>query len=199
MKGWGRVLSLLSAGFLTAAGCGGRTGMLEDDPYDSDDGGSSVGNTGTGGTKPTAGKSSRGGKAAGGTVGTGGRGPIPVGGTSAGGGFPTGGFAFGGGFPTGGSFPTAGAFPMGGFGGIPAECQSCLFETCSAQLSQCFQDFGCLSIFACTAATGCQGFDCYSPEACSGVIDQWGGPTGPSMSMLLKSLSCVLTSGCPCN
>jgi hypothetical protein len=205
MKGWGRVVFLVSAGIFTFAGCGGRTGVLGDDAYDPDDGGSS-GSTGTGGTKATAGKPSKGGKASGGGVGTGGAGPFPVagaspvGGTGIGGSFPVAGFpSFGGAFPSfGGASPTGGAFPVGGFGGVPSDCQSCIFKTCNAELTQCFQDVGCISIFACAATSGCQGFDCYTPEACAGVIDQWGGFGSPSMKAMLQSFSCVLGSGCPC-
>jgi hypothetical protein len=177
--------------------------MLGDDVYDPDDGGDggSSGNKGTGGSKPSAGKPSKGGKATGGAVTTGGAGPIPVAGAATGG-FPTGGSpSFGGAFPSfGGSFPSfGGAFPTGGFGGgVPIDCQTCLFQTCSGELSKCLQDIGCVSILACSATTGCQGFDCYTPEACAGVIDQFGGPKGESMSRVLGSLSCVLTSGCPC-
>ena len=201
MKGWGRVVFLVSAGIFTFAGCGGRTGMLGDDVYDPDDAGGSSGSTGTGGTKATAGKPAKGGKASGGAVSTGGVGPFPVGGVS-----PVGGTAAGGSFPSagfpsfGGSFPIAGAFPGGGFGGgVADECQSCIFSTCNTELTQCFQDLGCISIFACAATSGCQGFDCYTPETCAGVIDQWGGFGSPSMKAMLRSVSCVVTSGCPCN
>jgi hypothetical protein len=199
MKGWGRVVFLVSAGIFTFAGCGGRTGMLGDDFYDPDEGGSSFGNTGSGGTKASAGKPSKGGKGSGGAASP--SGGVSYGGYPIAGGYPGGFPAFGGAFPSfGGAFPTGGAFPVGGFGGgVPIDCQSCIFKTCNAELSQCFQDVGCLSIFACTATSGCQGFDCYTPEACAGVIDQWGGPGGPSMSAMLKAFSCVLTSGCPCN
>jgi hypothetical protein len=111
----------------------------------------------------------------------------------------TGGRGFGGNFSFGGVSGVAGTFGTGGVGGIPPiDCQACIFQTCGEALSQCFEDFGCLSIFACMQATGCEGFACYNPQICGPVIDQSGGPGGTSMSMLLKAFSCAVSSGCPC-
>jgi hypothetical protein len=78
-------------------------------------------------------------------------------------------------------------------------CESCLNRSCGGELSQCFQDFGCLSIFSCTQASGCEAFQCYTDAQCKGVIDQWGGPGSRSMSLLLTAYSCAIQSGCPCN
>lgn len=214
MNGWGRVVFLLTAGLVLGAGCGGRTGMPYDESYDPDptagDGGtpSSGGRpstAGKGGTRTTGGRPNPSG-GVGGVVSTGGAisfgGTVPVGGFGTAGGFPTGGFNFGGfagGFPTGG-FSFGGAFPTGGVGGGgPFDCQSCVLQTCGDELLQCFSDFGCLSILGCVQATGCDSFNCYSPDTCGPVIDQWGGPFGPSMNALLETVSCTLTSGCPCN
>jgi hypothetical protein len=212
MNGWGRAVFLVTVGLALGAGCGGRTGSPYDGDYDPDpEGGTNPGAAGSGGRPGTAGKSTGGsrpgtggrpiaGDSFGGAPGTAG-GISPSGGFATGGvaGFPTGGFAFGG--FGGGSF--AGAFPTGGFagfaGGPPQDCQQCILQTCGGSLQQCFQDFGCIAIFTCVAQTGCDTFDCTSPDTCGPVIDQFGGPFGPSMSTLLDVVSCTLTSGCPCN
>jgi hypothetical protein len=206
MNGWGRVVCLVTVGLALGAGCGGRTGVPYDEGYDPD-----PETAGVGGTPSSGGRPSTAVKA--GTRATGGRpnpsggfgGVNPTGGFSTGGSIPVGGFGTAGGFPTGGfSFGGfGGGFPTGGFGGVagggPFDCQSCVLQTCSNELLQCFSDFGCLSILGCVQATGCDSFNCYSPDTCGSVIDQWGGPFGPSMNALLETVSCTLTSGCPCN
>lgn len=201
MKGWGSVSLLVALGVFMAAGCGGRTDTLYDDGEPNQQAGTgATGNTGTGGTRNTAGRPGRAGASS-----KGGGGPVPSGGASYAGAYPIGG-AYAGSFPAGGyagaiSFGGyAGAFPMGGFGGTaPVECQSCIFQICGEAFAQCFQDFGCLSILGCAQATGCQAFECYSPQTCAPVIDQWGGLAGPSMGALLGAFSCAIQSGCPCN
>ena len=197
MKGWGSVSLFLALGVFMSAGCGGRTGALYEDGYEpNEQAGNSSGGAGTAGRPGRAGARN-----------TGGAGPIPTGGVSSfggtagaySGGAYTGGTGFGG-FAFGGTTGVAGSFVTGGSAGFPSnDCQTCIFETCGATLSQCLQDFGCISILACTQATGCDAFQCYNPQTCGPVIDQWGGPGGPSMSMLHKSFSCVVMSGCPCN
>jgi hypothetical protein len=206
MKGWGSVLLFLVLGVFMGAGCGGRTGALYEDGYEPhEQAGTGSGNNGSGGAVGAAGRPGRAG-----APNTGGSRPVPAGGApsfggsyvTAGaysGGAYTGGMGYGG-YAFGGTTGIAGSFMMGGFGGIPSnDCQSCIFETCGDTLSQCLQDFGCISILACAQATGCEAFQCYKPKTCGPVIDQWGGPGGPSMSMLLETFSCVVTSGCPCN
>ncbi len=209
MKGWGSVSLFLAFGVFMAAGCGGRTGALYDDGVEpGDEAGNSFGNTGTGGSVGTAGRPGRAGSRS-----TGGAGPIPTGGAPAyGGAYGTAGVYPGGAYNTAGAYTGGyggysfggvngfgGAFVTGGFGGIPPiDCQTCIFQSCGDALSACFQDFGCLSIFACLQATGCEAFQCYDPKTCGPVVDQWGGPGGPSMSLLLNSVSCAITSGCPC-
>ena len=193
MKGWGSVSLFLALGVFMSAGCGGRTGALYEEGYEPNEqaGNSSGGTTGTAGRPGSAGARN-----------AAGAGPLPTGGVSSFGGTAgaySGGTGFGG-FGFGGTTGVAGSFVTGGSAGFPAnDCQTCIFETCGATLSQCLQDFGCISILACTQATGCDAFQCYNPQTCGPVIDQWGGPGGPSMSMLLKSFSCVVMSGCPCN
>jgi hypothetical protein len=208
MKGWGSVSLFLALGVFMGAGCGGRTGVLYDEDYEPNEqagtGSGNTGNNGTGGSVGTAGRPGRAG-----SRNTGGAGPIPTGGVSSfggaypGGAYPGGAYPGGtgyGGYPFGGTTGIGGAFMMGGFGGVPPnDCQTCIFQTCGDPLTQCLQDFGCLSILACTQATGCDAFQCYNPQTCGPIIDQWGGPGGPSMSMLLRAFSCVVTSGCPCN
>lgn len=86
-----------------------------------------------------------------------------------------------------------------GCGYCELDCQGCLNRACGNQLTQCFSDPGCASIFSCVRQTGCQPLDCYSPAECGGVIDAWGGPGGYSMSLLLQTVACSLQSGCDCN
>lgn len=79
------------------------------------------------------------------------------------------------------------------------DCESCLDRACGPQLAQCYEDFGCLSIYSCVQQTGCQGFACYTDGWCRDVIDAWGGPGSYSMGVLLQAFSCSIQSGCPCN
>jgi hypothetical protein len=123
----------------------------------------------------------------------GGYGGYGVAGTYAGGygGGAYGGYGYGG---YGGTF-VAGA---GGSSGAPAECQACLFQSCSYELNQCFQDLGCLAIFSCAQTTNCGPLQCYTPQTCKSTIDDWGGPTGDSMGRLFSALTCAVQSSCPC-
>jgi hypothetical protein len=214
MQAWGRGSVLVGMCVAVAFGCGGRTGSLDwnDDGAGADgsgadgtgaDGSGADGSGGrsTAGTNAVAGKPSRGGTS--GVGGTGFAGAPPYAGA---GGYATAGTFAGG---TGGYYGGAGGYygGAGGFGGVidggaagaPADCQSCVYQSCSGELSECFSDFGCLSIFSCAIASGCQGLDCYSPDTCRNTIDQWGGPAGESMRRLLGGLACVVQSGCPCN
>jgi hypothetical protein len=207
MNGWGRALLLVTVGVALGTGCGGRTGMLYDDSYDPDPEGGTTFTAGSGGRPGAGGKPGKGGRpGVGGGVGAtaGFGGSIPVGGFGTAG-TPAGGFGFGGfggGFPTGG-FGFGGAFPTGGFPGVagsgPFGCESCLLQNCSNEFLQCISDLGCISILGCVQATGCDSFDCNSPDTCGPVIEQWGGPFSPSMDILFETVSCTLTSGCPCN
>jgi hypothetical protein len=175
MSGWGRVLFSVGFGVLVAAGCGGRTGTLEDDYAGGAENtaaqGGSVSRSGSG---PVAGRPTRGGSGSvGGSVGV--AGAVTVGGQPGFGGY-------------------------GGYGGQPPrDCLQCIGQACSAQLITCFQDFGCLSIFDCMQGTGCQAFECYTDQYCRATIDQWGGPNGQAMTELLQTFTCALQAGCQCN
>jgi len=79
------------------------------------------------------------------------------------------------------------------------DCDTCLNRSCGPQLAACYQDFGCISIYDCMRASGCSAFQCYTEGQCKFVIDEWGGPGGYSMSLLLSAFSCSIQSGCPCN
>jgi hypothetical protein len=220
MKGWGRAPLLAVLGLVVAMGCGGRTDSFDDYYYDDGTtlgGADTMGGTpnkagnSSGGKKPTGGKgggSSFGGVSIAGSAPVGGVGvggaSNPFGGSTFGGfggAIPIGGFAgspFGGFGGTGfGGFGAVGA--IGGFGGSPPDCQSCLIQSCSSQFIECIQDFGCISIIACAQANGCNGIDCYNDKSCKSVIDQWGGPAGPSMNELLQTFACAANSGCNCN
>lgn len=155
-----------------------------------------MGGTGTGGPYPVGGFSYAGSGYAGYPT-TGG--VVSYGGMPAYGGTPGYGGVSYGGYPVGGTFGYAGTFSTGGSGGSPLECVSCLRDSCAPTLVQCLQDFGCVSIFDCMQSSGCQAFECYSDQYCKATIDQWGGPTGPSMQALLKTFSCAFEAGCECN
>ena len=215
MNGWGRVWCLGLLGLSIAAGCGGRTDAF-DDYYDEDTAGSSLGaagsvstagKSGKGGSSATAG-ASVGGKSSVGGKGTAGKGTAgkPNGTAGVGGAISTGGVAgvagFGGSLPLagfGGALPIGGIGGIAGFGGEPASCQNCLVDSCGAEFLQCLQDVGCVAIILCAQNSNCQGLDCYTAGACKGVIDNYGGPAGPSMNELLKTLGCAVNAGCACN
>jgi hypothetical protein len=229
MQGWGRVLVLTGFGIAVAAGCGGRTDGLESDfDPDPDEGGSSLGGkSAVAGKSGKAGAGIRGGAPAGGRPNVAGSGPVPVAGYSAGGYAGYGGYSYGGyggynyggyagysyggyagysyggyaGYAQGGyagSF--AGAYPIGGYGGAgQAGCLSCLTNACSPQLLHCFLDAGCVSIFSCVEQTRCDALRCSTEPYCKGVIDQAGGPAGPSMQALLQTLACGVSAACDCN
>lgn len=222
MKGWGRASVLTLVGLALAMGCGGRTNTLDDGMYGDDDdnvgasgGTATQGGAGTvGGVAPRGGTSTRGGTTSRAGASTrGGSGPVPIGGVGPGGGtgpVPHGGSNFGGfggavvtggtGTAFGGATTIGGTGQIGGFGGTgPQSCISCLQQSCTDEFVQCFQDAGCVSIFACVQQTGCNGLRCYRDEFCKGVIDQWGGPAGPSMKSLLQTVTCAVGSGCSCN
>jgi hypothetical protein len=185
MKRFGPALFSLGLGFGILAGCGGRTGAL-DDIYEAGEGAAS--GTTSGGRAGTTGQggSRAGSRPVGGTAPTAG---VTFGGTGAGG------FAAG---PSGGATGTAGS-PTAGSGGLgPIDCQACLTQACTPQVAQCFQDFGCVAIFGCVVSAGCNPLECYSPMFCKNVIDQFGGPTGDSLRQVLDVVSCALDSGCQC-
>jgi len=201
-----------------AFGCGGRTSALDGDYGFTESGAANQGGSSvtTGGTGSAAGRPGHAGtgtvqggsQAVGGTrTGTAGSytggypsaGAVSYGGTGTGGAHSVGGYGYGaygtGGYPYGG-------FPAGGFStaGAPAQdCLSCFTQACGPQLGQCIQDFGCLAIFNCISSKGCQAYDCYTPQWCRGVIDQWGGPAGASMKEVLSAFNCAVQAGCQCN
>jgi hypothetical protein len=210
MIGWGKFPGFIALGLVLSAACGGRTDALEGD-YS----GSAADGAGADAGTPAAGGSSAGRPGHGGTTGTAGSRPTAgthQGGSPAGGAYTTGGVSPAGGAYTGGTFGTGGTFPVAGtftggtsFGGFATggsgpfgDCQSCLKSACSGQLVQCLSDFGCISIFSCMQQSRCLGFECYSPDTCQKVIDQYGGPNGASMNELLQIVACGFTAGCQC-
>jgi hypothetical protein len=228
MSGWGRVVFSIGLGLLVVAGCGGRTGTLEDEyGGGAENSGAQGGSVSRSGSGPGAGRPSRGGTGnlagnAGASIvggygyggyggygyaGYGGYGYAGYGGYGYAGAviYPSAGYA---GYPIGGGYPVAGyggyavggGFPGGGYAGqAPVDCLQCIGQSCSAQLITCFQDFGCLSIFDCMQSTGCQAFQCYTDQYCRTTIDQWGGPNGAAMSELLQTFTCALQAGCQCD
>lgn len=204
MLGWGaRLLGIgFGLGLASVAGCGGRTDTLDDlygdEGGSSGSGGSSAG-TGGAGASPQGGTRPMGGtRAVGGSAPLAGRGGGATGGVG-----PLGGSSFGGvGGTVVGGVGGVGAFSGGGFGAVggtsPLDCQTCLTLACTPQLAQCFQDPGCIAIFGCVATTGCNTLECYTPMYCKNIIDQFGGPTGSSMSQVLDVVGCAINSGCDC-
>lgn len=221
MKGWGKVPGYVAFAFTLAAACGGRTNALEGEyTGNGADGsgaqaGSNAGQAGYGsgghsGSAPVAGRPSAGDAGYAGYSEPGGYAGFPQAGYSVGGYAGVGGYYPGGygGIPLGGYYPGGyGGVPFGGFAGVPIggfggsgqDCQSCLRNACTGQLVQCLSDFGCISIFSCMQQTGCNGFQCYTPDTCKKVIDQYGGPNGNSMNELLQVVVCGFTAGCQCN
>jgi hypothetical protein len=88
---------------------------------------------------------------------------------------------------------------VGQFSGHPAcmqgMCGSCC-SSCFSEWCQCQQDPGCIEMMACAFATGCHNVGCYQPATCQAVIDEWGGPTGSSVSVALSLDQCTEGSGC---
>ena len=67
--------------------------------------------------------------------------------------------------------------------GTCAEVGDCACDNCVCELGACEADAGCTDIRACAQEKGCLGIACYAPTTCQGVIDDNGGPTGPSTSL----------------
>lgn len=220
MKGWGRACFWFGFGVWLVSGCGGRTDALGGDIYGDDDDSTSGASPGVGGgsagTSTKAGASGRGGgRPVGGSAPVGGGGASfagtgpGYGGVAGYGGFGVAGAGFGGTFGGTGFGGTgfAGSFPGGGFAGFggsgfggtsSVDCESCLVNACSPQLTQCFQDYGCVAVFGCLATTGCNAAQCYTPQYCKNTIDMFGGPGGPAMRELLQVFTCGFTAGCQC-
>lgn len=210
--------SLIAVGYVLLIGCGART-----ESFDEEAGGS----TSVAGTAPGAGTSGVPGAGSpnGGGPLVAGAGGASFGGTGA---QPAGGFSNGGSFPVAGSFPLGGASGFGafgglGFGGAGAEggasqagsgglaevcgalgastCEQCVCNQCAGPITGCFSNLGCTLIFACAQQTGCNGLNCYLPNTCRPVIDQFDGLTGASMQHLLSLSICAsgATNTCGCN
>lgn len=83
-------------------------------------------------------------------------------------------------------------------------CTNCMCDSCEAPLDFCESDDGCRAVMNCALTSQCDpglspGPDsCYQPQFCRDVIDDNGGPTGPSVGRLAGILQCVLNSGCEC-
>lgn len=206
MSRWGTALVWFGLGVALVAGCGGRTGALDGDLYADDDG--SFSGSGAGGSRAGAGQGGSvnvaGSRPLGGSAPVAGRGGASFGGSTSGGAGPIGGVGPIGGTATGGVGPIGGTATGGfaGFGAVggtgPLDCQACLTQACTPQVAQCFQDPGCIAIFACVVSSGCNTLECYSPNYCKTIIDQFGGPMGNSVRQVFDVVSCALNSGCDC-
>jgi hypothetical protein len=81
------------------------------------------------------------------------------------------------------------------------ECDSCVCNSCQYEWSRCQGDEGCLAIWSCIQETQCE--LCYSPDACQGVIDEYGGPQANSMTLISNLSYCSqqtfanCTDACP--
>jgi len=77
---------------------------------------------------------------------------------------------------------------------LGSACGQCLCPTCGSEILGCLGDSGCWRIFACAAEQGCSGVDCYRPDTCRDVIDDFGS----SLPKALALLACSSGSGCSC-
>jgi hypothetical protein len=68
-------------------------------------------------------------------------------------------------------------------------CGECLCERCLAQYEACTADRGCVAIMQCAADHGCLGLACLEP--CGSVIEEHGGPVGPSSAAALNLSVCA--------
>lgn len=81
--------------------------------------------------------------------------------------------------------------------GTCEEVAGCVCGACVCELAECQTDAGCTAIRECAQMTGCTGLDCYMPETCQMVIDDNGGPVGPSASIALSLSTCTEAAMCP--
>lgn len=86
---------------------------------------------------------------------------------------------------------------MAGMEGTCEEVAGCVCGACVCELAECQTDAGCTAIRECAQMTGCTGLDCYMPETCQMVIDDNGGPVGPSASIALSLSTCTEGAMCP--
>jgi hypothetical protein len=103
-----------------------------------------------------------------------------------------------GGSGTGGASPIGGSGNGGGTGTcdvvIPSTCRDCVCGSCEAAYDTCANDIGCILIFACVAATGCTGTDCFSEASCRDVIDS----NLRSLRATVDLVACAQSNMCSC-
>lgn len=93
---------------------------------------------------------------------------------------------------------------VAGSGGSPlscdfaGDCGSCLCASCPGEIADCQGDAGCLAVTWCVQATMCLPFNCYEPDTCGALIDQFGGVNGSAATRALELSTCLLNAGCPC-
>lgn len=68
-------------------------------------------------------------------------------------------------------------------------CGECLCERCLAQYEACAEDRGCVAIMQCAVDHSCLGLTCLGP--CGAVIEEHGGPVGPSSAAALDLSVCA--------
>jgi hypothetical protein len=73
---------------------------------------------------------------------------------------------------------------------------ACTCNSCSAEVDDCVNDPRCQAIWQCELKFNCHGADCYQPQTCRAVIDQYGGPGSMAMALLLRPDRCMTMSGC---
>jgi len=93
----------------------------------------------------------------------------------------------------------------GGSGGVAecvaqsqSNCEACLCADCFQPYGDCVGDFGCPKILECIDEVGCSGLDCYTPDTCQKVIDQFGGLAGASVAYVTALVECAVSASCPC-
>jgi hypothetical protein len=70
------------------------------------------------------------------------------------------------------------------------EYNACLCTTCFEEFSACIGDDGCWLVVQCAAAVGCNGMQCYAPNACMAIIDEVGA-TSISVAMATELGNCT--------
>jgi hypothetical protein len=81
--------------------------------------------------------------------------------------------------------------------GTCAEVGDCACDNCVCELGDCEADAGCTAIRACAQEKDCLGVACYAEATCQGVIDENGGPMGPSTALATALSTCVEAIPCP--
>jgi hypothetical protein len=82
-------------------------------------------------------------------------------------------------------------------GPLPCPNQAvCMCKSCSGEVNDCVNDPRCRAIWQCELKVNCRGADCYQPQTCRAVIDQYGGMGSMAIALLERPNRCLTTNGC---